>query len=534
MQKKILLPLILVLWIGWVAFAAFLNPKMLPDTAEFPRIPMGSGTIWEIIGKILGTTDLGNYILNGGDGTVKNTQTLSWVTASGYLKNTTCVSNTQVWTGFDTNGTAVCGTKSGLLTFGTISSQDCAATIYPADNSSSHPTSTGMTLKAGDIIKTNPSCGMTIAFVDTSILRLDRDTTASLDISTNSIEPGKQIASLILESGQVWGRILSPDTPTSTGYTIGSDEVVAWVRGTSIAVYKGAGSSTPSWDSAHKTWTLTKNPTISTDIVVVHSRFAANMLTWVVQITTRDGTKKIMNPGDKISYTNTNPTSLTPTAHTLVDLYTTTPWIRDNTKKDLDYLTSPITINSSIGTLTINNILNHIIPSELAATESSDITVNSAFCGGGNIFWNSLLGTSYEKCRPSNLLAFADFSSSTTSWNNTSTQLNFSSGSSTKLDNKPGTTWIFKDITLPIGTYQLCATYTGWWAAQVIAWFSGATWTWSIRILSGWSSPLCSNPFSITTALQRWDLHIGGDSTFSPGTLFNGKITKIEIKNVSD
>lgn len=89
-----------------------------------------------------------------------------------------------------------------------------------------------------------------------------------------------------------------------------------------------------------------------------------------------------MNPGDKISYTNTNPTSLTPTAHTLVDLYTTTPWIRDNTKKDLDYLTSPITINSSIGTLTINNILNHIIPSELAATESSDITVNSAFCGG--------------------------------------------------------------------------------------------------------------------------------------------------------
>lgn len=149
------------------------------------------------------------------------------MTASGYLKNTTCVSNTQVWIGFDTNGTAVCGTKSGLLTFGTISSQDCAATIYPADNSSSHPTSTGMTLKAGDIIKTNPSCGMTIAFVDTSILRLDRDTTASLDISTNSIEPGKQIASLILESGQVWGRILSPDTPTSTGYTIGSDEVVA-------------------------------------------------------------------------------------------------------------------------------------------------------------------------------------------------------------------------------------------------------------------------------------------------------------------
>ena len=71
MQKKILIPLILILAISGVAVgASFLNPKNLPDTVEFPRIPMGDGTIGAVIGKILGTNDLGNYV---GDGTVTNT-----------------------------------------------------------------------------------------------------------------------------------------------------------------------------------------------------------------------------------------------------------------------------------------------------------------------------------------------------------------------------------------------------------------------------------------------------------------------------
>ena len=75
MQKKILIPLVLIFALSGVALGAnFLNLKSLPDTAEFPLIPMGSGTIGEVIGKILGTNDLGNYV---GDGTVSNTQMFS-------------------------------------------------------------------------------------------------------------------------------------------------------------------------------------------------------------------------------------------------------------------------------------------------------------------------------------------------------------------------------------------------------------------------------------------------------------------------
>lgn len=78
MQKKILIPLVLIFAVSGVALGInFSNPNYLPDTVDFPRIPMGSGTIGEVIGKILGTNDLGNYTSNGGTGVVQNTQMLS-------------------------------------------------------------------------------------------------------------------------------------------------------------------------------------------------------------------------------------------------------------------------------------------------------------------------------------------------------------------------------------------------------------------------------------------------------------------------
>jgi hypothetical protein len=79
-----------------------------------------------------------------------------------------------------------------------------------------------MMLKAGDIVKTS-SCGMTIAFTDLSILRLDADTTVSLDLIESASEPGRTIASAILANGSLWGRIL-----TDTGsYSIGTEKIVA-------------------------------------------------------------------------------------------------------------------------------------------------------------------------------------------------------------------------------------------------------------------------------------------------------------------
>ena len=51
-----------------------LVPTLFPDTPVFPRVPVGSGTIGEMIGRLVGNSDLANYL---GDGTVENTNSLS-------------------------------------------------------------------------------------------------------------------------------------------------------------------------------------------------------------------------------------------------------------------------------------------------------------------------------------------------------------------------------------------------------------------------------------------------------------------------
>lgn len=51
-----------------------LVPTFFPNTVTFPRVPVGSGTIGEMIGRLVGNSDLANYL---GDGTVNNTKSLS-------------------------------------------------------------------------------------------------------------------------------------------------------------------------------------------------------------------------------------------------------------------------------------------------------------------------------------------------------------------------------------------------------------------------------------------------------------------------
>lgn len=90
-----------------------------------------------------------------------------------------------------------------LADYGSISEQGCTANVYHADGTNG-ATSTGDTLKAGDIVQTPASCGMTIAFSDLSILRLDADTTVSLDILSAPAPSTQTIASAILENGSLW------------------------------------------------------------------------------------------------------------------------------------------------------------------------------------------------------------------------------------------------------------------------------------------------------------------------------------------
>jgi hypothetical protein len=72
---------------------------------------------------------------------------LDGVTATGYLKNTDCVSLGQKWIGIDATGKALCGTSTPILAdYGTVSEQGCAANIY-------HATGTNGTTNTGDTLK---------------------------------------------------------------------------------------------------------------------------------------------------------------------------------------------------------------------------------------------------------------------------------------------------------------------------------------------------------------------------------------------
>lgn len=64
MRKKLLLIVPLALIIATGAYALVAN--LFPNMESFPRIPMGSGSLGQVLGQILGVTDL----TNPGDGTV--------------------------------------------------------------------------------------------------------------------------------------------------------------------------------------------------------------------------------------------------------------------------------------------------------------------------------------------------------------------------------------------------------------------------------------------------------------------------------
>lgn len=81
-----------------------------------------------------------------------------------------------------------------------------------------------MILSSGDIIKTNTAiCEPTeLAFQDFSLLRLDSNTTVSLEIGANPAT-NETLANIILSNGSLWGRIL-----TETGvYEFRNGDVVA-------------------------------------------------------------------------------------------------------------------------------------------------------------------------------------------------------------------------------------------------------------------------------------------------------------------
>ncbi len=196
-----------------------LLPSLFPDTSELPRVPTASGTIGYALNNTLSITNLSTYI---GDGTVSNTLKLFGRTATGYLHTSPDCPPTQVYGGIDTTGNAICRAKSLLLTqVGRIVSMSGIVMVYHASGSSTLVSSLPYIIMNGDIIDTDPSGAADIIFSDDSLLSLADDTTLELQLSLGaSSEP---IASVILASGNIWGRVL-----TSTGvYNVGDASMVA-------------------------------------------------------------------------------------------------------------------------------------------------------------------------------------------------------------------------------------------------------------------------------------------------------------------
>ncbi|MBX9809188.1 hypothetical protein K2X92_02240 [Candidatus Gracilibacteria bacterium] len=219
MQKKsVIVPIIaiIVIIVGVFATSGF------PDTGSLPRLPTGPGTIGGVLNSWFET-----------DGSAKNTNTLSGVSATGYLQHNNCTDPiNNKWIGIDDNGRGICA-NGGAVLAGIAKFTQIAGTVEVLKFGSSvwTPANTTDYLFPGDFIRTDSSSTGTIQFVmDDSLIRLFTDTT--LELQMGNLD-GNSVAEAILSDGRLWGRILS-----STGVNLGGGGVVTGVRGTSVDVYK--------------------------------------------------------------------------------------------------------------------------------------------------------------------------------------------------------------------------------------------------------------------------------------------------------
>lgn len=410
-MRKLIILLILVLG----TIGAYALSGLLPDTGVFPRIPIGTGSIGSILAKVLGTT---SFELS--NGRVNNTLFFSWISGSGYLHIGNCSNASEVWIGLDAGGNPVCGAQKPLLVFGNIETTSWTVTVIRYQDGSNIIASAWLPLYAGDIVITDPASEAEIGFPsDNSILRLDENTNVELQFGTLG---WATVAQAILNNGNLWGRVL-----TGTGINFGGGWYIAGVRGTSIS------------QSTH--------PGMSMNFSVVHS----------------------LNT-DAVTYSNLNTASSYPTwtgqslyimmytwsqdgIQTAVDypplqqptefFYSSwSPWIRENTKRDIVYLKSladsgALTtaertlaadeLRATRPTILWGNECQNLLSGPVADSPSQqgswdiDSTVRNIVCSNtitddtlacgvqGKLFWNNLVGKNIDVCQNLNIIAVADF-----------------------------------------------------------------------------------------------------------------------------
>ena len=392
-MRKLIFIILAVSILSGSVYALF--PGLFPNTSTFPRIPAWDGTIGWVIEAMI-KMPLDSPAL---DGTVANTQKLGGRTATGYLGTRWYCPPGQVYTSISATSQGICTNKwSSLLTdLGRIVSGSGIVNIYHASGSISTPSTYPYIVQSWDIIDTPPGGEATVIFTDDSVLRLDSDTTLALD--AGSLSGGTSIASILLESGQVWWRIL-----TLTGsYTVGSRDIVAWVRGTSISLAKtGATSVTLAYDSARAAW----NPTITgtqypSSLSIVHTSLTTP---YAADISCSDGRSLAIRSGESITSSGICPLSATSTP---VSTLFANAWINSNTQEDLRYMLTLRTLSGSLWAGIISlagwTAKDLKVASEIIATNPATLAEERELCKSGES-WYPDYG-----CQPAGLLAIADY-----------------------------------------------------------------------------------------------------------------------------
>jgi hypothetical protein len=352
----------------------FASSGLFPDTALFPRTPQSDGTIGWFLKSYFQA-----------DGTAKNTNMLSGVTASGYLQNNDCSTNPidTVWVGVDADGRGICGNTAGVLTAAPIGHfSEIYGTVNIIRSGTVLPVVAlvNQDLYAGDIIQSDSTGTGTIAFAeDASLLRFFVDTDLELRYG---ILGGNTVAEAILNDGSLWGRIL-----TSTGVNIGGGGVVTGVRGTSVYITKT--STGYILNLVNSTSSANEVNQLSPTVISLSNGAMGYMSYPMLSISSWSSTpvsNTIIWSGTTVSYLIGASIVTTLTQNPAI-LLTTNQWIRDNTIADIEYMSnllSGATAPALIATLN----------AELDTTVSSgDTLVAQALISGGALNTPSLIAS---------------------------------------------------------------------------------------------------------------------------------------------
>ena len=147
---------------------------------------------------------------------------------------------------------------------------------------------------------------------------------------------------------------------------------------------------------------------IAVSIAIIDSTRTGTDAASIANTSTPSLTPTSVSSGTYLSYTSGTTTIPTRYVKSKTELLNIDPWIRDNTRADIDYLytKSRSLVAGDAHTRVIHEITATIPP-------NTDPTILDAMCPETalvkKVYWISLIGTVHNKCQDNNLVGFADY-----------------------------------------------------------------------------------------------------------------------------